>query len=142
MAAITLGNFASHPALGRDPAAARRRIDGLERVLERAFIIPGLNRGIGLDAVLGIVPVAGDIVAAAIGLYLVWEARNLGAGRLMLARMIGNVAIDAAIGAVPGVGDVFDLLFRSNSRNVRLVRRYLDRQPAPVRNTASRAPSW
>jgi hypothetical protein len=111
----------------RDPAAARLRIDVLERVLERALVVPGLNRGIGLDAVMGFVPVAGDIVAGVMGLYLVWEARNLGLSKLVIARMLWNVGVDTTLGAIPVVGDVFDLLFRSNTRNLRLIRKHLDR---------------
>ncbi len=113
--------------IGRDPAAARLRVDMLERILERALVIPGLNRGIGLDAVIGFVPVVGDVIAGVMGLYLVWEARNLGMPKRTLARMVFNVGIDTTLGAVPIVGDVFDLLFRSNTRNLRLVKRHLDK---------------
>jgi hypothetical protein len=115
------------PYLARDPAATRLRITTLERVLERAFVIPGLNRGVGLDAALGFVPVAGDVIAGAMGLYLVWEARNLGMSKLTIARMLMNVGMDTTLGAVPFVGDVFDFFFRSNSRNLRLIKKHLDR---------------
>ena len=71
-------------------------------------------------------PGVGDAAMAAMGLYLVWEARNLGASRLTLARMVGNVGIDALIGSVPVAGDVFDFFFRSNSRNLKLLRRHLN----------------
>jgi hypothetical protein len=115
------------PYLARDPAATRLRITMLERVLERALVIPGLNRGVGLDAALGFVPVAGDVIAGAMGLYLVWEARNLGMSKLTIARMLMNTATDTTLGAVPLVGDVFDFFFRSNTRNLRLIKRHLDR---------------
>jgi Domain of unknown function (DUF4112) len=115
------------PYLARDPAATRLRITMLERVLERAFVIPGLNRGVGLDAALGFVPVAGDVIAGAMGLYLVWEARNIGMPKLTIARMLMNVGMDTTLGAVPFVGDVFDFFFRSNTRNLRLIKRHLDR---------------
>jgi hypothetical protein len=113
--------------VARDPASARLRIDLLERVLERAIMIPGLNRGVGLDAAMGFVPVAGDVIAGVMGLYLVWEARNLGMPKRTIARMLWNVGVDTTFGAVPLVGDVFDLLFRSNTRNLRLLKRHLDR---------------
>jgi hypothetical protein len=113
--------------VARDPASARLRIDLLERVLERAIMIPGLNRGVGLDAAMGFVPVAGDVIAGIMGLYLVWEARNLGMPKRTIARMLWNVGVDTTLGAVPLVGDVFDLLFRSNTRNLRLLKRHLDR---------------
>jgi len=64
--------------LGNDPLSVRRRIEGLERMLEGMIEVPGLGRKVGLDAMLGLIPVAGDLIAAAMGLYLVWEARNLG----------------------------------------------------------------
>lgn len=131
MLAATFPTFDTASAkryIARDPAAARLRLDALERVLERAIVIPGLNRGIGLDAVIGFVPVAGDIIAGAMGLYLVVEAFNLGLPKRTLARMLLNVGMDTTLGAVPIVGDVFDLLFRSNTRNLRLVRRHLDRR--------------
>ena len=121
-------NLASaRPYIARDPAAARLRIDMLERVLERAIVIPGLNRGIGLDAVIGFVPVAGDIIAGVMGLYFVIEAFNLGVPKRTLARILLNVGIDTTLGAMPVVGDMFDLLFRSNTRNLKLLKRHLDR---------------
>jgi hypothetical protein len=130
---VTAATFAAfdtrsaRPYLARDAASARLRIDLVERLLERALVIPGLNRGIGLDAVVGFVPVAGDVIAGAMGLYLVWEARNLGLPKRTVARMLFNVGIDTTLGAVPMLGDVFDLLFRSNTRNLRLLKRHLDR---------------
>jgi len=112
---------------GNDPAAVRRRIEALEHVLERSFVIPVINRPVGLDAVAGLVPVVGDVVTAAMGAYMVWEASNLGMPKWKLWRMAGNVAFDAALGAVPLAGDLFDFLFRSNTRNLRIVKRHLDK---------------
>jgi hypothetical protein len=71
--------------------------------------------------------VAGDVVGALMGLYLVWEARNLGMSKWQMTRMLGNVGIDAAIGAIPVVGVVGDFFFRSNSRNLRIIRKHLDK---------------
>ena len=113
--------------LGNDPVAIRRRIEAMEQVLERAFTVPGTNRQFGLDALIGLVPVAGDVIAAAMGLYLVWEARNLGMSRWQLARMTANVGFDTLIGAVPVAGDLFDFLYRSNSRNLKIIRKHLDK---------------
>lgn len=113
--------------IGSDPASARKRIEALEALLERSFVLPGINRAVGLDAVVGLIPVLGDVLAAAIGSYLIWEARNLGLPKWKLWRMAGNIAIDTTLGAVPVVGDAFDLLFRSNTRNLKIVRRHLDR---------------
>ena len=112
---------------GNDPLSVRRRIEGMEKLLERTFVIPVINRPVGLDALAGLVPVAGDFVAAALGLYIVWEARNLGMPKWQLARMAANVGFDTLLGSVPVAGDLFDFLFRSNSRNLKIVRRHLDR---------------
>jgi len=112
---------------GRDPAAVRQRIEAMERLLERSFTIPGINQPVGLDALAGLVPVVGDVVAAALGAYIIWEANNLGLPKWKLWRMAGNVAFDSAVGAIPVAGDLFDFLFRSNTRNLRIVRRHLDK---------------
>lgn len=113
--------------MGRSPAEVRRRMEAMERLLERSISIPGIRAGVGLDAVLGLVPVVGDVIAAMLGAYLLWEARNLGLPKWKLWRMAGNIAFDAAVGAVPLAGDVFDFAFRSNSRNLRIVKRHLDK---------------
>jgi len=120
-------------ALSRDPAAVRRRVEAMEKLLERGFTLPGTSRQFGLDTILGLVPVVGDLAAAALGSWLVWEARNLGLSRFQLARMMGNVGFDAVLGFVPFVGDAADFFFRSNTRNLRIIRRHLDRHhPATV----------
>lgn len=111
--------------LGRDPVSVLRRIEMMEHLLERSFTIPGINRKVGLDALAGLVPVVGDLVTAAMGAYIVWEASNLGLPKWKLWRMAGNIAIDTAFGAIPLVGDAFDVLFRSNTRNLRIVKRHL-----------------
>ena len=119
--------------VGSDPASARRRIEAMERLLERSFRIPGVNYPIGLDSVAGLVPVVGDLVTAAMGAWIVWEAKNLGLPKWKLWRMAGNVAFDTAVGAVPVVGDAFDLLFRSNTRNLKIVKRHLDKHHPAAR---------
>lgn len=113
--------------MGRDPASVRRRVEAMERLLEGLVTIPGINRRVGLDTVLGLVPVAGDVVTAAMGLWMVWEARNLGMSKLALARMAGRVGMDTLIGAIPVLGDAADIFYRSNSRNLKAIRRHLDR---------------
>lgn len=113
--------------LGKDPHSIRRRIEMMEQVLERSFVIPGLNRPVGLDAIVGLIPVVGDIIAMGLGAYIVWEARNLDMPKWKLLRMAGNVAFDTAVGAVPMVGDLFDFMFRSNTRNLRIVKKHLDK---------------
>jgi hypothetical protein len=119
--------------LGNDPQSVRKRIETMETLLERSFRIPGINYPVGLDAIAGLVPVVGDVVTAAMGAYIVWEARNLGMPKWKLWRMAGNVAFDTAVGAIPIAGDAFDLLFRSNTRNLKIVRKHLDKHHPATR---------
>ena len=121
------------PALGSDPAAVRQRVEAMEKLLERSLTIPGTRIPIGLDALVGLIPVAGDLITAAMGAWIVWEGRNLGMPKWQLWRMAANVGFDTAVGAVPLVGDVFDFAFRSNSKNLRIIKRHLDRHHPATR---------
>lgn len=123
---IDPGAFDALP-LDKGIVASRRRIEAMEALLERVVVLPGLNRPIGLDVILGLVPVVGDIAAAALGSYIIWEARNLGVSRFQMMRMMGNVGFDAVLGFVPLIGDAADVLFRSNTRNLRIIRKHLDK---------------
>ena len=104
---------------------ARERLITLARLMDSAIVLPGVRGGIGLDALLGLVPIAGDAVSALIGVYSIVQARELGASRWLQARMAGNLLLDAAIGAVPVAGDIADVFFRAHRRNLRLLRREL-----------------
>lgn len=115
------------PGMGNDPQAVRMRAEALEKLLERAFHIPGTKIPFGLDSIIGLVPVLGDLLTAAMGAYMVWEARNLGMSKRQLIRMTANVGIDTAIGAIPIVGDAFDLVWRSNTKNLRIIKKHLDK---------------
>ena len=121
------------PSLGTDPASVRQRVEAMEKLLERLFVIPGTKQSVGLDAILDVVPVVGHIAAAALGAYIVWEARNLGMSKWQIARMTGNVGLNWLLGlfsVVPVVGVVPTLLFRSNSKNLKIIRRHLDKHHA------------
>jgi len=111
----------------REPRAVRMRIEAMEKILERLFVIPGINREVGLDALLSLIPTVGSISAAALGSYIMWEARNLKLSKWQMARMGGNVGFDMLLGAIPLIGAVPDFFFRSNSRNLRIIKRHLDR---------------
>ncbi|MGB6252387.1 MAG: DUF4112 domain-containing protein [Bradyrhizobium sp.] len=113
--------------LTRDQRMAR--FEMLAKLLDVAFILPGTKIRYGVDGIIRLIPVVGDIVATAFSLWLVREARALGAPWHVTARMLGNVAVDSVVGMVPLAGDAFDVLFRANMRNVRLLRRWLDKQP-------------
>ncbi|WP_284126257.1 DUF4112 domain-containing protein [Parerythrobacter aestuarii] len=112
---------------GSDPLSVRKRIEAMEFVLERSFKVPGTNIPVGLDSIVGLVPVVGDLIAAGMAAYIVWEARNLDLPRWKLWRMAGNIALDTAVGTVPIVGDALDFIYRSNSRNLKIVKDHLDK---------------
>ena len=102
------------------------RIDALATLMDTAFLIPGTQIRFGLDALIGLVPGIGDAVTTLISLYIVSEARALGAPPLLIARMVANVALDGFVGAIPLAGDAFDVAFRTNRRNMALLRAHLD----------------
>jgi len=120
------GNTGPHDAASR--RAAFERIDMLATVLDTAFILPGTDVRFGVESLLRLVPGAGDVLASALSCYLLYEARRLGVPRLLLARMAGNVVIEAIFGAVPIAGDAFDIFFRANRRNVALLREHFARR--------------
>lgn len=113
--------------VGTDAASVRQRLEALEKVLERMFVIPGTNRQVGLDVLLDFIPGIGPTVAAGLGAYLAWEGRNLGMSKWQMSRMAGNVGVDWLLGLIPFVGAIPDFFFRSNTRNLRMIKRHLDR---------------
>lgn len=111
----------------RDPTTSGADISSLQqlaRLLDAAVRIPGTNIRFGLDAVLGLIPGAGDIAGGLLSSFIIVKAANLGASRSVLARMVMNVAIDSIVGAVPILGDIFDVGWKSNTRNAALLERY------------------
>ncbi|WP_150290621.1 DUF4112 domain-containing protein [Sphingobium estronivorans] len=115
------------PGFGRDPASIRKRIEAMEALLEGLFVIPGTQRRVGLDSLVGLIPVVGDFATAAMGAWIIWEARNLGMSKWQLTRMAANVGFDTLVGAIPFAGDIFDFLYKSNTKNLRIIRKHLDR---------------
>ena len=115
------------PKVGTGPKAVRQRIEAMERLLEGLFVVPGTKRQVGLDTILSLIPTVGSVTAAALGSYIMWEARNLKLSKLQMARMGGNVTLDMLLGAIPFVGVIPDFFFRSNSRNLRIIRKHLDK---------------
>ena len=114
-----------------------RSSKALARVLDTAIRIPGTNIRLGLDAVLGLIPGAGDAAGALLSSYIILAAARQGASRAVLLRMIGNVAIDSVIGAIPVLGDIFDIAFKSNARNAALLERVAT-QPHAVTKSSRR----
>ncbi len=108
--------------------ASRRRLQRLSRLLDEAIRIPGLGWKFGVDSVVGLVPVVGDIVGLALSGFVVYEGVKLGAPRPLLLKMTGFAALDALVGLVPVLGDVFDFAFKANRINARLLEEYLQEQ--------------
>jgi hypothetical protein len=111
-----------------------RRLDALRRVsrlLDSAFVVPGTTYRIGLDPILGLVPGLGDLASPLFAVVLLWQSRDFGVPRLVQLRMIFNVAIDALVGLLPVVGDIFDFAWKSNDKNLALLERhaYEERRP-------------
>ncbi len=121
----TLRDVAGRIPIGTDVASVRRRIEGMEHLLEGLFVIPGTNKRIGLDVILDLIPIGGDALGALMGLYMVWEARNLGMSSWQMTRMVGNVAFDFVLGLIPWIGAIPDFLFKSNTYNLRMIKRHL-----------------
>jgi hypothetical protein len=104
--------------------AAERRMGRVTRLLDELISVPGTSVKVGLDPVIGVIPVIGDALAAGVGAWVIAEAANFGVPRIVLGRMVLNLLVDLGIGAIPLLGDVYDLFFRSNSRNLDLFRRH------------------
>lgn len=121
-------------------APERHRLERVERLatlLDNAIPIPGTRFRIGLDPLLGLMPGLGDALGALASAWILVEAARLGASRTVLMRMLYNVAVDTLIGAVPGAGDLFDFVWKSDAKNVALLRRHLE-QPDVVHRASSR----
>ena len=117
---------------GRYDARGRRaaldRLDRLATVFDTAFILPGTNVRFGIESLLRLIPGIGDLAASALSCYLLYEAHQLDVPRTLFARMLANVLLEGFVGAVPLVGDAFDVMFRANRRNVALLRQHFDRE--------------
>jgi hypothetical protein len=123
------GHSSANPFANLSREQRLARLDAVARLLDVAFVLPGTNIRYGIDGIIRLVPVVGDLIASAFSLWLVREARAIGAPWHVTARMLANVALEGAVGMVPVAGDAFDVMFRANMRNMRLLRQWVDRQP-------------
>jgi uncharacterized membrane protein len=112
----------------RSHEEAIARLDALAKLMDSAFVVPGTKTRIGLDGIIGIIPGVGDVISGLVSSYLIWEARRLGVSKWVLSRMVANTMLDTAVGAIPFAGDVFDVMFRANMRNMALLHRHLENQ--------------
>jgi hypothetical protein len=110
----------------------------MSRLLDSAFLIPGTRYRFGFDALVGLVPGLGDAIGAVFSGYIILQASRLGAPKSVVTRMIANVAVDTLVGAIPLLGDLFDVAWKSNLRNVALLESHL-RQPAATRAGSRKA---
>lgn len=105
-------------------AAADRRIAFVSRLLDDLVTVPGTRHRIGADSIVGLIPGAGDLVSALVGVWIIGEAARFRLPKIVLARMVVNTGVDFVLGVVPILGDLFDVVFRSNTRNLELFRRH------------------
>ena len=109
-------------------ARSLAEVEGLAWLLDNSIPVPGTGgRRFGIDAIIGIVPGIGDVVSGVLGLIVVWRGSRMGLPRIVVARMLLNALLDIAIGAIPILGDAFDLWFKASTRNLALMRRHLER---------------
>ena len=128
MSTTQFGNSGFDFARPRSRAERIARLDALATLLDTAFVVPGTNIRFGIDAMIGLVPGIGDAITTLMSLYIVREARALGVPRRVIARMLMNVALDGVVGAVPLLGDAFDVMWRANRRNMALLQSHLARE--------------
>lgn len=109
-----------------DQQAILKRLNRLAWLLDNSVEVPIVRYRIGLDAIIGLVPVLGDVVGMIISSYIVAQALRLGASKTTIVRMIGNIILEGVIGSIPIIGDLFDAVFKANVRNVRLLNRAIE----------------
>jgi preprotein translocase subunit Sss1 len=126
---------------GRAPRTDEQRtrslaeVEALAWLLDNSIPVPGTGgRRFGVDAVIGLVPGIGDIVSGALGLIVVWRGSRMGLPRIVVGRMLLNTLLDIAVGAIPILGDAFDLWFKASTRNLGLMRRHLERPDTSTRD--------
>jgi Domain of unknown function (DUF4112) len=110
----------------------RDQLDQLAWLLDNCFKIPGTKWRFGLEAVLGLVPGAGDIISGLLGLFLLIRAFQFKLPKIVIVRMLANSLLDFGIGAIPFVGDAFDFVYKANTRNMQLFHQYAE---APMKST-------
>jgi hypothetical protein len=128
----------SSPALAPEVGSLDRRLDRLRRVgwiLDSAIRIPGTGIRFGIDMIIGLVPGLGDLVAGVLSLYIIAESARLGVPRSLLARMGWNVAVDTFVGEVPILGDLFDVAWKANMKNLALLEEHLRAPTASIRSS-------
>lgn len=134
-----MSNRVLEPEVVYDDSNARvdRELETLARWMDSVFEIPGTGIRLGLDPILGLLPGLGDTITTLVSLYILGAARRYGVPRVTVLRMAANIAIDFTFGSLPVLGDVFDVFWKSNERNVSLLRRHVMATPAEQRRARS-----
>jgi hypothetical protein len=115
-------------AAGRDRAAILAEFERVSRMLDSQWRIPGTGMRFGIDPLVGLVPGLGDVATGLVSAYIVLMARRLGLPNHVMARMVGNIALDVVVGSIPLLGSVFDLFYKANRRNFRILQEHVDRE--------------
>jgi hypothetical protein len=102
-----------------------KRLTRIARIMDTAIGIPGTRFKFGADAIIGLIPGGGDLVGLAISAYTLMLASQIGAPKPLLVKMAANIAIDTGLGSIPVLGDIFDMYFKSNSRNLKMLMDHL-----------------
>jgi len=133
---------ATEPAAGIELATRARNVRALARFLDSSIAIPGTNWKFGFDAVVGLVPVIGDVIGGVLSGYIIVQSARARVPVLTLARMLVNIGIDTVVGSVPALGDVFDAAWKANLKNVALLERHLavagppaSKEPSVIKET-------
>jgi hypothetical protein len=130
-----VGRVTRLPRTGPDRDRSLAEVEALAWLLDNSIPVPLTGgRRFGIDALIGFVPGIGDLVSAGLGLFVVWRGSRMGLPRIVVARMLANSAIDLVIGAIPFIGDAFDLWFKANTRNLGLMRRWLEAPESSTRD--------
>lgn len=118
-----------------DRSRALAEVEFLAWLLDNSIPVPGTGgRRLGVDALIGFVPLIGDLFGGVMSLVVVWRGSRMGLARVVVVRMLANTALDIVLGAIPLIGDAFDLWFKVNERNLGLIRRHLERPDTSTRN--------
>jgi hypothetical protein len=125
-----LGGFIAEEREPLNRAQVLRRLEWLTNFLDDRYAVPGTKFRFGWDTLIGLVPVAGDSVTTGLSVYFMWEASRLGVRKRTLWRMLGNVGFDFVVGSVPLVGDLCDVAWRANRKNLKLLKQELTRDQA------------
>ena len=127
-----------HSSIATDSkAASLQRLRRLSRILDNAVTIPGTSLGIGLDPILGLIPGAGDFIGTGLSAYIVLEAARLGVPQATLGKMVFNIILEGLVGVVPVLGDLFDVAWKANAKNIRLLEGHLN-----FPHTSKKADRW